>query len=217
VPARGVAQGLVRGRLLADRVACSLVPASAQNIPKLSAIADVERHRESKRMEKMAEFCYAPTKLPQVRGRTMPAVPVTGDFKSPIMKVRRPPRYARHLTAVAALFLGLAEIPIARADSALCLVKVSSYVTELDQLLSKERNWITPYLDLNERYFPLRDCEADALLDVVRGSNFIRSISYASRVNEYYIHFSNEEVSVSFGYQVSEKKSNFASPAWIHK
>jgi hypothetical protein len=147
----------------------------------------------------------------------MPTVPVTGQFGPPFTERRRLPRHTGYLAAVGALFLGLADIPIARADSASCLAKVSSYVTELDQLLSKERNWITPYLDLNERYFPVRDCEADALLDVVRGSNFIRSITYASRVNEYYIHFSNEEVSVSFGYQVSEKKSNFASATWIHK
>ena len=133
------------------------------------------------------------------------------------MKGRGLLRYVGCLTAVGAVFLCLAVASNARADSASCLAKVSSYVIELDQLLSKERNWITPYLDLNERYFPLRDCEADALLDVVRGSRFIRSISYVSRVNEYLIHFSSDEVSAGFGYQVSEKKSTFVSAGWIHK
>ena len=126
-------------------------------------------------------------------------------------------RRPRHVAAAGVIFLCLAVVSSARADSTSCLAKVTSYVTELDQLLSKERNWITPYDDLNERYFPLRDCEADALLDVVRGSSFIRSISYASRVKEYYIHFSSDEVSVRFGYLVSEKKSNFASATWVHK
>jgi hypothetical protein len=79
-----------------------------------------------------------------------------------------------YLIAVGALFLCLAQVPSARADSASCIAKVSSYVAELDELLSKERNWITPYNDLNKRYFPFRDCEADALLEVVRRSSFVR-------------------------------------------
>ena len=124
---------------------------------------------------------------------------------------------AGYLTAVSALFLCLAEVPSARADSASCIANVSSYVAELDALLSKERNWITPYDDLNERYFPFRDCEADALLEVVRRSSFIRSISYMSRTQEYLIHFSSDEVLVAFGYLVSEKKSTFNSALWVHK
>src|SRR5713226_7228359 len=76
----------------------------------------------------------------------------------------------------AALLLGLAETLSARADSGSCLAKVSSYVSELDALLSKERNWITPYFDLNERYSPFRDCEAAELLDVVSRSRFIQPI-----------------------------------------
>jgi hypothetical protein len=119
------------------------------------------------------------------------------------------------LTAVGALLV--AQAPSARADSASCLAKVTSFVVELDELLSKERNWITPYEDLNGRYFPLRDCEADALLEVVRKSSFIRSISHISRTNEYLIHFSSDEVSFGFGYVVSEKKSTFHSQTWVHK
>jgi len=122
-----------------------------------------------------------------------------------------------YLTAVSALFLCLAQVPNARGDSASCIANVSSYVAELDELLSKERNWITPFDDLHKRYFPLRDCEADALLEVVRRSNFIRSISHNSRMNEYLIHFSSDEVLVGFGYLVSEKKSTFNSAVWVHK
>jgi hypothetical protein len=103
---------------------------------------------------------------------------------------------ADHPIAVVALVLWLAQAPGARADSASCIAKVSSYVAELDKLLSKERNLITPYDNLNERYFPLRDCEVDALLEVVRGSSFIRSISYNPRTDTYLVHFSSDRVLV---------------------
>jgi hypothetical protein len=127
--------------------------------------------------------------------------------------------FARYLIAISALVLCLMQAPFARADSASCLAKVSAYVAELDKLLSKERNWLTPYDDLNERYFPFRDCEADALLVVVRNSNFIRSISYSPRTKTYFIRFSSDEVLVSFVYHVSEKKSGpeTNTALWIHK
>jgi hypothetical protein len=124
---------------------------------------------------------------------------------------------AGYLAAIGAFVLCLTQAPSAHADSVSCLAKVSAYVAELDELLSKERNWITPYEDLNKRYFPVRDCEADALLEVVRSSRFIRSISYNSRTKEYFIYFSSDEVLVGFGYRVSEKKSTFDSPMWVHK
>jgi hypothetical protein len=126
---------------------------------------------------------------------------------------------ARYLIAISALALCLTQAPDARADSASCLAKVSAYVAELDELLSKERNWITPYFDLNKRYFPFRDCEADALLKVVRNSNFIRSISYSSRAKAYFIRFSSDEVFVDLTYYVDEKKSDPATNTvmWVHK
>jgi hypothetical protein len=62
-----------------------------------------------------------------------------------------------------------------RADSASCLAKATLFVTELDKLLEKEKEWDTPYPDLVKPYFPLRDCEAQAFLDVCRQSRFIRS------------------------------------------
>src|ERR1700722_8051799 len=116
----------------------------------------------------------------------------------------------RYLAAVGALLLSLTQISDARADSASCLGKASSFVAELDELLSKEKNWLTPYVDLKERYFPLRDCEADALLDVVRRSKFLRSVSHNPRTNSYLIHFSCDAVLFGFGYLASEKKSDFS-------
>jgi hypothetical protein len=112
---------------------------------------------------------------------------------------------ASYLAAIGALILCVAQAPSAHADSASCLAKVSAYVAELDELLSKERNWITPYFDLIKRTFPIYDCEVDALLEVVRGSRFIRSISYSSRLNEYFIVFSSDDVEADIAYHVSEK------------
>jgi len=137
---------------------------------------------------------------------------------------KRRPGPTGYLAGVGALFLCVAQVSSARGDSASCIAKVSSYVAELDELLSEERNWITPYTDLNKRYFPFRDCEADALLEAVRSSSFIRSISYHS--GQYFIHFSSDEVVVGLTYYVSDKKiyvsDKKSDPAtntagWVHK
>jgi len=121
--------------------------------------------------------------------------------------------------AAGALLLCLAQVPSVRGESASCLAKVSSYVAELDELLSREKNRLTPYEDLNERYFPFRDCEVDRLLDVVRNSRFIRSISYNSGTKQYFITFMSEEVTIGFNYYVSEKKSDpdTNTVLWVHK
>jgi len=130
---------------------------------------------------------------------------------------KRRPGATGYLAAVGALFLCVAQVSSAHGDSASCIAKVSSYVAELDALLSKEGNLLTPYHDLNERYFPFRDCEAVALLEVVRSSSFIRSISYHR--GQYFIHFSSDEVVVGFTYYVSEKKSDpdINTVGWVHK
>ena len=126
-------------------------------------------------------------------------------------------RLVRYLAVVGAIFLYLAHVTSARADSASYLAKISSYVAELDELLSKERNWITPFDDLNERYSPFQACEADALLEVVRRSRFVRSIDYGPPTKEYFIHFSSDDVIVGFGYLASEKRSSFKTALWVHK
>jgi hypothetical protein len=124
----------------------------------------------------------------------------------------------RYLTAVGVI-LCLAQISSARADSASCIAKISSYVAELDELLSKERNWITPYEDLNKRYLPFRDCEADALLEVVSRSRFIQPIDHHPGLKEYFIGFSSDKVEVFFTYHVSKKRSDpdTNTVVWVHK
>jgi hypothetical protein len=121
------------------------------------------------------------------------------------------------LMAVIAFVLCLMPGSGVRADSASCMANISSYVAELDALLAKERNHLTPYIDLNKRHFPFRDCEADALLDVVRRSSFIRSIGH--HAGQYFIHFSNGKVVVGFTYYASEKKSDPATytAGWVNK
>jgi hypothetical protein len=116
--------------------------------------------------------------------------------------------------AAAIVLLLLMQASIARADPVFCINKVKAYVAELDQLLAKERNWITPYNDLNKRYFAFEDCDTDALLEEVKRSRFIESIAYYPRVKEYYIHFSSRDVLVSFVYRASEKKSDTPSATW---
>lgn len=69
--------------------------------------------------------------------------------------------------AVVAFLLCAMQVSMSRADPASCIEKISSYVAEVDQLLAKERNWITPFDDLNDRYFPFLDCDTDAQLEVV--------------------------------------------------
>src|SRR5688572_9309253 len=124
---------------------------------------------------------------------------------------------AGHVAAFAALVVCLVQGLSARADSDSCMANISSYVAELDALLAKEKNRITPYHDLNERYFPFRDCEAVAFLEVVRGSGFIRSISYRS--GQYFIRFSNDEIDLGLTYYVAEKKSSRETNTvgWLHK
>jgi hypothetical protein len=124
---------------------------------------------------------------------------------------------AGHPIAVSTLVLCLAQAPGARADPASYMANISSYVAELDALLSKEKNRLTPYIDLNERHFPFRDCEADALLEVVRRSGFIRSIGH--HAGRYFILFSNEKVEIGFTYYAFERKSNPATntAGWVDK
>jgi hypothetical protein len=146
------------------------------------------------------------------------AIGETTENVRPVLSKRRWLDHAGCLKAVGALLLCMAQIPSARGDSASCIAKVSSYVAELDQLLSKEKNWITPYFDLNERYLPFRDCEADALLEVVSRSRFIiRPIDSLPSMNAYFIVFQSDDVKVSFAYLASEKKSNRGSALWVNK
>jgi hypothetical protein len=74
-----------------------------------------------------------------------------------------------------------------------------------------------PYGDLAERYFPFRDCEAEALLDIARRSRFIRSIQHNPRTNEYFVKFENDFVGAWFAYLVSERKSRTAGAGFTRK
>ena len=159
----------------------------------------------------------------------MTTVPAAGQFRPALFAVlskrgvvvgakwltpkKRRPGPTGYLAAVGALFLCVAQVSSARGDSASCIAKVSSYVAELDTLLSKERNFLTPYIDLNERYFPFRDCEADALLKVVSRSRFIQPMDY----HPGFIVLASDDVTVGFTNLASEKKSQPVSTRWVHK
>jgi hypothetical protein len=121
------------------------------------------------------------------------------------------------LAVIAAILLALARAPDARADSDSCLAKVARFVAELDELLDKEKYNSRPYSDLAEPYFPLRDCEAYALLDIVRGSRFIRSIQHNPRTDEYHILFERDGVGAWLSYLVAERKTRSAGAGFTRK
>src|SRR6185436_18972159 len=96
-----------------------------------------------------------------------------------------------YLIIVSAFLSTQGSLSVARADSASCLQSLSSYITELDQLLSKEKNWIRPFKELNQKHFPLRDCEVNALLQEVQRSGFLQSKSYNANARRHFFIFSN--------------------------
>ena len=105
----------------------------------------------------------------------------------------------------------------AQADPVPCTDRVSSYVSELDQLLLAEKNWIRPFKDLNKKHFPLRDCEVNALLNEVQRSSFLQSKYYDAHTNRYFIVFSNGDVETGFNYVVSGRKSEFDYATFTRK
>jgi hypothetical protein len=121
------------------------------------------------------------------------------------------------LVVLGAVLLAFAKVPNAHADSATCLAKAAAFVAELDELLEKERRSNRPYFDLAERYFPLRDCEAEALLDIARKSRFIRSIQYNPRTNEYHVLFERDIWGAWFSYLVAQRKSRSAGAGLLRK
>lgn len=123
----------------------------------------------------------------------------------------------RYLMAAASLCLCLLRAPDARGDFGSCVANASAYIVELDELLSREKNSIIPYDDLNERYFPLHDCEVNALLEVVKRSRFIRLIDYHPPAKKYFIYFSSDYVRVSFTFLTPEKRSTLNTVLWVNK
>jgi hypothetical protein len=134
---------------------------------------------------------------------------------APYSRTGRPLIRAAFLLATqtaAALLLCMTLATNARADSASCTTKLSAYIAALDQLLSTERNSTFLFQHLNQRYFPLRGCELDALLEGITRSKFLRSKFHAGG-DIYGIVFSNGKIEAGFSYSTSkmESESNFAA------
>jgi hypothetical protein len=94
----------------------------------------------------------------------------------------------------------LAQLSAARADPVLCLEKAKSYFAEIGQLLSKEKNWIMPFVELNERYSPLEDCDTDLLLQEATQWRYIQPIIYNPHAKAYLVRFWSDDVTVEFAY-----------------
>jgi len=119
--------------------------------------------------------------------------------------------------SLAASLLLMAQASTACADHASCLEKAKSYFAEIDQLLSKEKNWIMPFVELNERYSPLEDCDTDLLLQEATQWRFIQPIIYNPYAKYYLVRFWSEDVKVEFAYSALKKKSNTHSAGWVNK
>ncbi|WP_291848594.1 hypothetical protein [Bradyrhizobium sp.] len=122
------------------------------------------------------------------------------------------------LSVAALMFLlYLAHGSGARGDSSSCTEKVSAYVAELDQLLSREKNWITPYDELKARHTPFLDCDVDALLEEVVKSRFIQPITYLPRSKRFLIRFSTADVNVDFAFDVKTRRSSYHAAGFARK
>ena len=112
----------------------------------------------------------------------------------------------------------MVQASTARADHASCMEKAKSYFAEIDQLLSKEKNWIMPFVELNERYSPLEDCDTHLLLqEATTRSRFIQPIIYNPHAKYYLVRFWSNDVKVEFAYSALEKKSETHSAGWVNK
>lgn len=117
---------------------------------------------------------------------------------------------------VASLLL-IVQASTARADHASCMEKAKSYFAEIDQLLAKEKEWIMPFVELNERYSPLEDCDTDLLLQEATRSRFIQPITYNPRAKYYLVRFWSNDVKVEFAYFALKRKSFTHSALWVNK
>jgi hypothetical protein len=125
---------------------------------------------------------------------------------------------ARWMTSsLVASSLLLIQASTARADPTLCLEKAKSYFAEIGQLLSKEKNWIMPFVELNERYFPLEDCDTDLLLQEATQWRYIQPIIYNPHAKAYLVRFWSDDVTVEFAYDSRKKKSRAHSAGWVNK
>ena len=74
-----------------------------------------------------------------------------------------------------------------------------------------------PFVELNERYSPLEDCDTDLLLQEATQSRFIQSIIYNPYAKCYLVRFWSEDVKVEFSYNALTKKSSTHSAGWVNK
>jgi hypothetical protein len=117
---------------------------------------------------------------------------------------------------VASLLL-MFQASTARADHASCMEKAKSYFAEIVQLLSIEKNWIMPFVKLNERYEPLEGCDTDLLLQEATRTRFIQPIVYNPQAKYYLVRFWSSDVKVEFAYDVRKGKSAAHSAGWVEK
>jgi hypothetical protein len=125
-------------------------------------------------------------------------------------------RWLCSAVVVLALLL-ISLIPVRGDETASCVAKMSAYVAELDELLSNERNWITPFDRLNKKFFPFVDCDADPLLEEASRSRFFQHIIYYPRAKEYYVRFASSDVKIGFAYLIKERRTKEVTALFVNK
>ena len=122
------------------------------------------------------------------------------------------------LIVLVALLMSLGIANEARADNtAECASRMSSYVAELDPLFDEYRLTLTPFIDLNDRYFPFLDCDAEPLIQAAAKSRFFREAPYDSLREEFLFIFSSKDIEVTFLYQVKPRTSFFPGVGFLSK
>ena len=95
--------------------------------------------------------------------------------------------------------------------------KAKAYFAEIVELLSKERNWIVPFEELNKRYEFLEGCDVDLLLQEALQTRFSQPIQYNPYGKYYVVRFCSDDVKVVFSYVVRTNKSRTHSAGWVKK
>ena len=123
--------------------------------------------------------------------------------------------------AVIALCWCVTPMPSALADNtSACVARVSTYVSELDQLFSTQIPWyrsheIRPYDELHRKYFPFDDCDGDPVLIEATKSRFFQGINYNPRARSYLVEFSNKVVKTGFAYRAKQRKVESTGVIWV--
>jgi hypothetical protein len=104
-------------------------------------------------------------------------------------RVRWPPRIIATIALAASIPLiaahaqtpasGLADEPPAESARAKCADRLTRFILEMDEILTKDPPSVQPLLDLRQKYFPLEGCDLEESMKICRGSKYLVGIERA--------------------------------------